>query len=133
MMDDNDTVHGRAASKKKSNAATIVVSIIMTIALAVGIYAGYTLWQNNQMYVEGDRSYEKLCEIVGRDKAKTDVKEIEAISFIDTAITDNENAEIIADVDNNEANIVGNIPDINIDFDVLEKINADSACVVVLS
>ena len=101
MKEGNNPAHGCADPEKKSKAKVIAVSIILAIALAMGSFAGYMLWQQNQVYVEGDRQYEALSETVKGGAAADTGK-----SGAETATAD--------------------IFDIDIDFDALEEINSDT-------
>ena len=115
-------LYSRTDSKKENRAAIIVLVIIMTISLVIGGIAGYMLWQKNQVYVEGNRSYKELYEMVRRSEV---IVKDEVIVENEAEAKEDEGKDEL-DVDNFETEPIIYIPEVDIDFEALENINRDS-------
>jgi sortase B len=80
-----------------------VAWILLVLAVCVMTFSGYKLWEINNIYLEGNQSYEQLAAMA----------QTPALSF--------------GGAQNPPASPSDNAPDINIDFTVLKSINQDAA------
>jgi sortase B len=106
----------------------MIVWLLLLLSICVTVFSGYQLWEILLTYEEGDRNYRQLQEQVRvQDKEKHKEEEGEE---------DKESAgggAVVAPSENtvnsieSEARPLVKVPPLSIDFELLKKVNADSA------